>query len=90
VVQIYFGDPAGRWSTFTSALTTRTSCRNCAARSAPLCGAARPADVPDPRPARDAFIAATALVHGLTVVTRKVRDFAPMGVEMLDPWTDER
>jgi predicted nucleic acid-binding protein len=41
--------------------------------------------VPDPRPARDAFIAATALVHGLTVVTRNVRDFAPMGVELLDP-----
>jgi toxin FitB len=43
--------------------------------------------VPDPRPARDAFIAATALVHGLTVVTRNVRDFAPMGVEIIDPWT---
>lgn len=42
--------------------------------------------VPDPRPERDAFIAATALVHGLTVVTRNVRDFAPMGVPLLNPW----
>jgi predicted nucleic acid-binding protein len=41
--------------------------------------------VPDPRPARDAFIAATALVHGLTVVTHNVRDFAPMGVELRGP-----
>ena len=42
--------------------------------------------IPDPRPDRDAFIAATALVHGLTVVTRNVRDFAPMGVALLNPW----
>jgi predicted nucleic acid-binding protein len=42
--------------------------------------------VPDPRPERDAFIAATALTHGLTVVTRNVRDFAPMGVQTLNPW----
>lgn len=45
--------------------------------------------VPDPRSERDALIAATALVHGLTVVTRNVADFAPMGVEILDPWTFE-
>lgn len=42
--------------------------------------------VPDPRPDRDALIAATALVHGLTAVTRNVRDFAPMGVPVVDPW----
>ena len=42
--------------------------------------------VPDPRPERDALIAATALVHGMTVVTRKVADFAPMGVALLNPW----
>lgn len=42
--------------------------------------------VPDPRPERDAFIAATALVHGLTVVTRNVRDFEPMGVRTVNPW----
>jgi toxin FitB len=42
--------------------------------------------VPDPRPERDALIAATALVHGLTVVTRNTADFAPMGVALLNPW----
>jgi predicted nucleic acid-binding protein len=42
--------------------------------------------VPDPRPERDAFIAATALVHGLTIVTRNTADFAPSGVPVLNPW----
>lgn len=42
--------------------------------------------VPDPQPVRDSLIAATALVHGMPVVTRNVRDFAPMGVEVVDPW----
>lgn len=41
---------------------------------------------PNPKPLRDAFIAATALVHGMTVVTRNVDDFEPMGVEILNPW----
>jgi len=42
--------------------------------------------VPDPRPERDAFIAASALVHGMTIVTRNVADFAPMGVGVVNPW----
>ncbi len=42
--------------------------------------------VPTPRPDRDALIAATALVHGLTVVTRNVNDFTPTGVEIVNPW----
>ena len=42
--------------------------------------------VPDPRPEREALIAATALVHGLTVVTRNTADFEPMGVALLNPW----
>ncbi|SDN36443.1 hypothetical protein SAMN05216355_102109 [Actinomyces ruminicola] len=41
---------------------------------------------PDLRSERDAFIAATAMVHGLTVVTRNVADFAPIGVALLNPW----
>lgn len=43
--------------------------------------------VPDPRPERDALIAATGAVHGLTVVTRNVRDFAPLDVPLLNPWS---
>jgi len=42
--------------------------------------------VPNPRPYRDALIAATALVHGMTVVTRNVSDFEPTGVALLNPW----
>jgi predicted nucleic acid-binding protein len=42
--------------------------------------------VPDPRPVRDGLIAATALVHGMTVVTRNVADFEPTCVPILNPW----
>lgn len=42
--------------------------------------------VPDRRSDRDAFIAATALVHGMTVVTRNVRDFEGTGVKLINPW----
>lgn len=43
--------------------------------------------VPDPAPLLDALIAATAMVHGLTVVTRNVRDFARWsGLAHLDPF----
>ncbi len=42
--------------------------------------------VPDPRSDRDSFIAATALVHGMTVVTRNVADFAPTHAATLNPW----
>jgi hypothetical protein len=45
-----------------------------------------PLYVTDPRPERDAFIAATALAHGMTVVTRNVADFALTGVPLLNPW----
>ena len=42
--------------------------------------------VPNPRSDRDALIAATAFVHGLTVATRNVADFEGMGVGVLNPW----
>lgn len=42
--------------------------------------------IPDPRNEADALIAATALVHDLTVVTRNVRDFGGTGVITVDPW----
>ncbi|MFC9661874.1 type II toxin-antitoxin system VapC family toxin [Nocardia sp. NPDC127606] len=42
--------------------------------------------VPDPRPERDAMIAATADEHGMTVVTRNVKDFEPMGIPVINPW----
>ncbi|WP_455285819.1 PIN domain-containing protein [Cupriavidus necator] len=42
--------------------------------------------VPDPRAERDAIIAATALVHGMSVVTRNTADFAATGVPLINPW----
>ena len=42
--------------------------------------------VSNPRSDRDAIIAATALVHGMTVVTRNVNDFDQTGVEIFNPW----
>lgn len=42
--------------------------------------------VPDPRPERVALIAATAAVHGLTVVTRNIKDFESLDVAVVDPW----
>lgn len=38
----------------------------------------------------DAMIAATAMVHNLIVVTRNVRDFEPLGVDTLNPFTAQR
>lgn len=42
--------------------------------------------VPDPRPERDALIAGTALAHNMTIATRNIRDFEPMGVPVINPW----
>ena len=42
--------------------------------------------VPDPQAERDALIAATAIVHGMTVVTGNVGDFERTGVAVVDPW----
>ena len=38
-------------------------------------------------PAIDSLLAATALVHGLTLVTRNLRDFPHPELLVLDPWT---
>lgn len=45
--------------------------------------------VPDPKPERDAMIAATALVHGFALATRNVVDFQPMLTDIVDPWRDD-
>jgi predicted nucleic acid-binding protein len=42
--------------------------------------------VPDKRNERDALIAATALVYGMTLITRNVADFEPTGVIIQNPW----
>jgi predicted nucleic acid-binding protein len=51
--------------------------------TAALCAALH---IPDPRPERDAMIAASALEHRMTLVTRNISDFAPMGLHLLDPF----
>ena len=43
--------------------------------------------VPDPRPIRNGLIAATAIVHGMTIVTRNATDFKGTGAAALNPWT---
>ncbi len=42
--------------------------------------------VPDPVPTVDGLLAATALEHGLTLVTRSTRDVAALSVPVLDPF----
>ncbi len=53
-------------------------------RTATLCAAMH---VPNPRSDRDAMIAATALEHGMAVVTRNVADFTGTGVQLVNPFT---
>jgi predicted nucleic acid-binding protein len=51
--------------------------------TAPVCASLH---IPDRRSERDAMIAATAIEHGFTVVTRNVADFADTGVTVVNPW----
>ncbi|MDD2883119.1 MAG: type II toxin-antitoxin system VapC family toxin [Rhodoferax sp.] len=51
--------------------------------TAPVCASLH---IPDPRSERDAMIAATAIEHGFTVVTRNVADFDQTGVALVNPW----
>ncbi len=51
--------------------------------TAPVCAALH---IPDPRSERDAMIAATAIEHQFTVVTRNTADFKPTGVALVNPW----
>ena len=44
--------------------------------------------IPNPRSDRDAMIAATALEHRFTVVTRNTADFTGTGVNWINPWLD--
>lgn len=46
--------------------------------------------IPNPRSDRDALIAATAMVHNMTVATRNTGDFAPTGVARINPWQFDR
>ena len=42
--------------------------------------------IPAPKSERDAMIAATAITHQLTVVTRNIDDFKHTGAKLLNPW----
>ena len=42
--------------------------------------------VPNPKPENDAWIAATAIAHGMTLVTHNVKDFNGINVDIIDPF----
>ena len=44
---------------------------------------------PDPLPGNDSLIAGTAIIHGLTVVTRNTKHFERTGVPLVNPWEFE-
>ena len=52
----------------------------------PVARATATLHIPDPMPHMDALIAATAIVHDLTLVTRNISDFERSGVRLLNPW----
>ena len=42
--------------------------------------------MPNPRPVSDSLIAATAIVHGMTIATRNTGDFKGLPVGLINPW----
>lgn len=42
--------------------------------------------VPNPKSERDAMIASSSIIHGLTLVTRNEKDFKHMEIEVVNPW----
>lgn len=44
--------------------------------------------IPNPRPENDTWIAATAIVHDLILVTRNVKDYAGLPVKILNPFNE--
>lgn len=54
--------------------------------SLPICRRCAALHVPNRQPDRDAFIAATALEHNMTIVTRNTIDFEDKGVQLVNPW----
>jgi len=42
--------------------------------------------VPNPKSERDSLIAASALVHGMTIATRNIKDFDQTGAQLFNPW----
>ncbi|GAA0036298.1 MULTISPECIES: type II toxin-antitoxin system VapC family toxin [Brevibacterium] len=77
---------AGRLQTWLDDIVLKSFASRILAVDVPTARQAARLHVPDPRPERDALIAATALVHDLTVVTRNTADFEPTGVSIIDPW----
>lgn len=41
-----------------------------------------------PLPTIDSLLMATALAHGLTLVTRNTKDFSALGVDLMNPWNE--
>ncbi|MFW2178497.1 MULTISPECIES: hypothetical protein [unclassified Moraxella] len=42
--------------------------------------------MPNPKPERDSMIGAIAVNHGLIMVTDNIKDFKPLGIELLNPF----
>lgn len=78
---------AGRLQTWLDHELLDAFARRILAVDVPVARCAARLHVPDPRPERDALIAATAAVHGLTVVTRNVKDFDSLNVAVVNPWS---